>query len=127
MTPCDERPDVRRMSDASVTGPAGAAAMQGIGLVEIFAVWSLVDKVGRKWIQSVGFLGLAPVFIIMGLLHHPGLFLGLFLILSLVDQGPGQLTYVYAGEVFPTSLRATGQGFATASSRIGALVMAPFP
>ncbi len=101
-----------------------SAAMQAIGLVGIFVVWSLVDKVGRKWIQSVGFLGLGLVFIVMGLLHHPGfgLFLGLFLILSLVDQGPGQLTYVYAGEVFPTSLRATGQGFATASSRVGALL-----
>lgn len=98
--------------------------MQAIGLVGIAVVWLMVDKVGRRRLQSFGFLGLGIVFIVTGLLNHPGfgLFLTLFLILSLVDQGPGQLTYVYAGEVFPTSVRATGHGFATASSRVGALI-----
>lgn len=101
-----------------------SAAMQTIGLVGIAVVWLMVDKVGRRRLQSFGFLGLGIVFIVTGLLNHPGfgLFLTLFLILSLVDQGPGQLTYVYAGEVFPTSVRATGHGFATASSRVGALI-----
>jgi putative MFS transporter len=99
-------------------------AMQAFGLVGIAIVWLLVDKVGRKWIQSIGFLALGIVFIISGLVRHPafGLFLMLFLILSVVDQGPGQLTYVYAGEVFPTSIRASGHGFATAMSRVGALL-----
>ncbi|PSR35611.1 MAG: MFS transporter [Sulfobacillus thermosulfidooxidans] len=101
-----------------------SAAMQAIGLVGIAVVWILVDHAGRKRLQSYGFLGLGLIFILTGLLHHPGfgLFLSLFLVLSVVDQGPGQLTYVYAGEVFPTSVRATGHGFATASSRVGALI-----
>ncbi len=113
------------LSGSTLTSSVLAStALQAIGLVGIFVVWLLVDKVRRKWLQSVGFLGLGLVFIITELLHHPAfaLFLALFLILSLVDQGPGQLTYVYAGEVFPTSVRATGHGFATASSRVGALL-----
>ncbi|MCY0879545.1 MAG: MFS transporter [Firmicutes bacterium] len=101
-----------------------STALQAISLVGIFVVWILVDKVGRRRIQSLGFLGLGLIFIVTGLISHPsfGLFLGLFLVLSIVDQGPGQLTYVYAGEVFPTSVRATGHGFATACSRVGALL-----
>lgn len=81
-------------------------------------------SLGTKTTASMGFLGLGIIFIVTGLLHQPSfsLFLSLFLILSIVDQGPGQLTYVYAGEVFPTTVRATGHGVATASSRVGALL-----
>ncbi|MCI0183502.1 MFS transporter [Sulfoacidibacillus ferrooxidans] len=101
-----------------------STALQAIGLVGIAIVWLLVDRWGRKRLQVWGFLGLGIIFIVTGLLHQPSfsLFLSLFLILSIVDQGPGQLTYVYAGEVFPTTVRATGHGVATASSRVGALL-----
>ncbi|PSR22726.1 MAG: MFS transporter [Sulfobacillus acidophilus] len=99
-------------------------ALASFALVGLIIVFLIVDRVGRKWLQAIGFLGLGLVFITMGLLVHPafGLFLGLFFILTLADQGPGSLTYVYAGEVFPTSVRATGHGFATAVSRVGALL-----
>lgn len=99
-------------------------ALASFALVGLIVVFLIVDYVGRKWLQAIGFLGLGLVFIMMGILSHPafGLFLGLFFVLTLADQGPGSLTYVYAGEVFPTSVRATGHGFATAVSRVGALL-----
>ena len=115
----------KMLKGATMTSSVLASmTMQAFGLVGIALVWLLVDRIGRKWIQSVGFLMLGIVFIVTGLLKHPafGLFLLLFILLSIVDQGPGQLTYVYAGEVFPTSVRATGHGFATAASRVGALL-----
>ncbi|MDA8195102.1 MAG: MFS transporter [Thermaerobacter sp.] len=119
-------PTIFAMLKGSTMTSSVVASMviMAFALVGIAVVWLLVDRVGRKWLQSLGFLGLGVTFIITGLLHHPafGLFLTMFIIVQLVDQGPGQLTYVYAGEVFPTSVRATGHGFATASSRVGALI-----
>ncbi|MHB1952890.1 MAG: MFS transporter, partial [Sulfobacillus sp.] len=50
------------------------------------------------------------------------IFLLLFLIMYIFQQGPGQMTYVFPGEVFPTSVRATGHGFSTAFSRLGGLL-----
>ena len=50
-------------------------------------------------------------------------FFPLFLVVfAFMEGGPGQTTYIYAGEVFPTQVRATGHGLATAVSRVGALL-----
>lgn len=101
---------------------AGSLIMQLFGLVGIAVVWLLVDKLGRKWIQTIGFLLVGLVFLVMGIVPKPTfiIFMILYILYIIVTQGPGQITYVYAGEVFPTSVRASGHGFATAMSRIGA-------
>lgn len=106
---------------SSVLASMGVFAISFIGII---LVWLFVDRVGRKRLQAWGFLGLGVIFIFMGLIPRPSfpIFLGLFLLLSIVDQGPGQLTYVFPTEVFPTAVRASGHGFATASSRLGALL-----
>jgi putative MFS transporter len=114
-----------RLKGATLASSVEASlALASFALVGLIVVFLIVDRVGRKWLQAAGFLGLGLVFVTMGILVHPafGLFLGLFFVLTLADQGPGSLTYVYAGEVFPTSVRATGHGFATAVSRVGALL-----
>ena len=45
-----------------------------------------------------------------------------FLFFIFLNAASSALTAVYPLEVFPTSLRATGVGFATAMSRVGAAV-----
>ncbi len=42
--------------------------------------------------------------------------------------GPGTTDFVYPQELFPTSIRATAQGFGTSFSRIGAILsLTTFP
>lgn len=95
-----------------------------VSLVGIFLMWLLVDKVGRKSIQVVGFGFMGIVFIFMAFVTPSfDVLLPLFLLLYIFMQGgPGQTTYIYPGEIFPTSVRATGHGLATAVSRIGGLL-----
>ncbi|WP_330336264.1 MFS transporter [Streptomyces sp. NBC_00557] len=47
---------------------------------------------------------------------------GGFLFFVFLNAASSVLTAVYPLEVFPTSLRATGVGFATAMSRVGAAI-----
>jgi MFS transporter, putative metabolite transport protein len=42
----------------------------------------------------------------------------------MTNAGPNAMTYLIAGEVFPTSLRATGAGFAASFAKIGAVLTA---
>ncbi len=101
-----------------------SAMLPFVSLIAIAIMWMIVDKVGRKPIQGVGFLVMGVVFILMAFIKPTFIVLfPLFLVVyAFMEGGPGQTTYIYAGEVFPTRLRATGQGFATAVSRLGALL-----
>ncbi len=93
-------------------------------LLVAFAVAALVEPVGRKWLQVWGFFALFIVFFLMGVIAHLPFvtFFILYLIWAIANEFPGTLTYVFAGEVFPTSVRASGHGLATASSRLGAFL-----
>jgi putative MFS transporter len=93
-------------------------------LIVMFGVAALVEVFGRKWFQTWGFVALAIVFFFMGIITHLPFtaFVILYLLWAIANEIPGTLTYVFAGEVFPTSVRASGHGFATASSRFGAFL-----
>jgi MFS transporter, putative metabolite transport protein len=83
----------------------------------------LVDKIGRIWPQIIGFVGgaLALVFVVFAGDTHPEIaFFGLLFNNFVLGFGPGSTTYILASEVYPTDVRATGHGFATAFSRSGA-------
>ncbi|MGW9432361.1 MFS transporter [Streptomyces decoyicus] len=86
----------------------------------------VVDRIGRRkllippfWITAVC-LALVAVWpsstpvIVVGFLF--------FLFFIFLNAASSALTAVYPLEVFPTSLRTTGVGFATAMSRVGAVV-----
>lgn len=97
-----------------------------VGLFGIFICYQLVDRIGRKKIQWVGFLVLGIVFIALGLLPTSaqsfGVMLAFFILVLLFDQAPGITTYLFAGELFPTAVRSSGHAVATAASRIGAFL-----
>jgi putative MFS transporter len=44
----------------------------------------------------------------------------------MTNLGPSSHTYLIAGEVFPTEIRATGAGFAAAVGKVGAVAAAYF-
>ncbi len=105
----------------------------------------LVDRIGRVWPQIIGFVGggiglaivgltalQSPTKIVMhsGMMKHVAIFSTTAIVIMfagmLVSQilnsfGPGNTTYLLAAEVYPTDVRATGHGFATAFSRLGAV------
>lgn len=107
---------------------------QKMGLsVEIFALFALpgyllatftVDRLGRKPIQLFGFAAMMIFYLSLGFLFNSGLQMLQLLLLGLAyfftQFGPNSTTFIYPIELFPTNLRATGQGIAAAAGKLGA-------
>jgi MFS transporter, putative metabolite transport protein len=91
----------------------------------------LADKVGRIRLQIIGFIGCAVGLLIASLsvdftgsLKITFIFIGFMLFDFMTNLGPNAQTYLLAGEVFPTSIRGAGAGFAAAFAKIGAVATA---
>ena len=94
----------------------------GFGYLSAIA---LIDKVGRKPLQIIGFLGMAVPLLLAVVLHASSLdalvvLFGAFYILE--NLGPNTTTWIYPVELFPTRLRGTGHGIAATVGKIGAVV-----
>lgn len=112
-----------------IFGPTLASAL----LLVIAAVpgyWvavALIDREGRKPIQSIGFLAMGISFIVLALAGSYLLSiipLAFFVIYGLTfffsNYGPNTTTYVYPAELYPTQYRARGHGIASMSGKLGA-------
>lgn len=113
------------------------ASAQGAAVVDVFlilgfliAVW-LIDRVGRIRLQILGFLGMAVGLLILAAsntattgssLNLILVFIGFFVFNLMMNAGPNSTTFLLSGEVFPTSIRASGAGFAAAFAKAGAVV-----
>ncbi|MDA8311194.1 MAG: MFS transporter [Actinomycetota bacterium] len=87
----------------------------------------LMDRIGRKRIQWQGFTVMAAAFALIWLLPDGasavGVFLPLFAIsYFFVEFGPNMTTFVYPSEIFPTSVRGTGDGISAAAGKTGAFL-----
>ncbi|HKT21558.1 MAG TPA: DUF47 family protein, partial [Nitrososphaerales archaeon] len=94
----------------------------GFGYLSAIA---LVDVVGRKPLQIIGFLGMAIPLIAAAALQTDSLVVlvplfGLFYIFE--NMGPNSTTWIYPVELFPTRLRGTGHGLAATVGKVGAVV-----
>ncbi|MHB1907439.1 MAG: MFS transporter [Nitrososphaerales archaeon] len=111
------------------------ASAETTGILYIFAGFgylssiALIDVVGRKWLQIVGFFGMAIPLGAAAYIFTPGAslpILTLFIVFGsfyvLENMGPNTTTYIYPVELFPTRLRGTGHGIAATVGKIGALV-----
>jgi nitrate/nitrite transporter NarK len=81
---------------------------------------SLIDKIGRKTLLLIGAAGcascLAGVAWVFETQAHPGALLWLLVtFIAFFSVSQGAVIWVYLGEVFPTSVRAKGQGVGSAS------------
>jgi MFS family permease len=103
------------------------------GIFTLFAVpgyWiavRLIDKIGRKYIQLQGFtvmtLAFGAIAIIPNLTKNPSAFLLLFGIsYFFIEFGPNMTTFIYPSEIFPTSLRGTGEGISAGLGKLGAFI-----
>ncbi len=85
----------------------------GGGVAGHFTAGALIDRIGRKWTCS-GFYVLAAIAIVMLYQDHSleGQYFWMFL--TVYSFGAANTaTHVYASELFPTEIRATGYGWTT--------------
>jgi len=109
----------------------GAAFVDTLLLVGIFAAILLTDRLGRIPMQIIGFIGCAAGLLLASLsLDYIGttrgilLFGGFMLFNFMTNFGPNAQTYLLAGELFPTRIRGKGAGFAAAFAKMGAVLTA---
>jgi nitrate/nitrite transporter NarK len=91
----------------------------------------LTDRLGRIRLQILGFIGCAVGLLLAALSLYVGgtlsgvlLFAGFMVFSFMTNIGPNAMTYLIAGEVFPTSIRGAGAGFAASFAKIGAVLTA---
>lgn len=109
----------------------GAALIDTLLIVGIVVAVLLADRVGRIRLQILGFIGCAVGLGLAALqtqVEEPArtlfLFGGFMLFNFMTNLGPNAQTYLLAGEVFPTSIRGKGAGFAAAFAKLGAVLTA---
>jgi MFS transporter, putative metabolite transport protein len=125
---------VRSMSDliSNATEAAkGDAMITTLLIIGIAFAVILADKLGRIRLQIIGFIGCAVGLLIASLsvgltgsFQVALIFIGFMLFQFMTNLGPNAQTYLLAGEVFPTSIRGAGAGFAAAFAKIGAVATA---
>jgi MFS family permease len=114
-----------------ILGIKGSALMDVLFVFGILVAIALVDRVGRIRLQTIGFIGCAVGLCLAALSIRPGgdhnmtlLFAGFMLFYFMTNLGPNSMTYLIAGEVFPTAVRGRGAGFAASFAKIGAVLTA---
>ena len=88
------------------------------------AIW-LLDKTGRKPIQTMGFAMMALCFLLIGLVPGVTSMVAPFVILYgtsyfFTEFGPNTTTFVFPAEIFPVDVRTTGHGTSAAAGKMGA-------
>lgn len=89
---------------------------------------AVVDTVGRKPIQLMGFAMLTILFAVIGFAYDPlrksnnGLLALYVLAQFFFNFGPNATTFIVPGECFPTRYRSTSHGFSAACGKVGAII-----
>ncbi|MHB8351202.1 MAG: MFS transporter [Thermoplasmata archaeon] len=88
----------------------------------------LIDRVGRRPLQYLGFGIMAAAFLLLAFAYGPlTAVVPLFLVVYgatffFANMGPNTTTFVYPSEVYPTLHRTTGHGISSAAGKIGAVL-----
>jgi MFS transporter, PHS family, inorganic phosphate transporter len=89
---------------------------------------ALIDRVGRRPLQYIGFGVMAAAFLALSLAWGtlaavlPAFLMVYGLTFFFANLGPNTTTFVYPSELFPTPFRTTGGGIAAACGKIGAVI-----
>ncbi|RDW74175.1 inorganic phosphate transporter 1-6 cotransporter [Coleophoma crateriformis] len=85
-----------------------------------------VDTIGRKTLQTGGFVILTILFIIWGFaydkIHPKGMFAIYVFVQLFFNFGPNATTFIVPGECFPTRYRSTSHGISAGSGKIGSII-----
>lgn len=113
------------------------ASARGSAFVDLFLIAGflaavlLIERFGRIRLQIVGFLGMACGLLILSLssvlklsngFNIAMIFIGFLIFNLMMNAGPNSTTFLLSGEVFPTSIRASGAGLAAAIAKAGAIL-----
>lgn len=109
----------------------GAAFIDVLLILGIVGAVFLADRVGRIRLQVIGFIGcgLGLALAAMSQLDPSGptmlyIFGGFMIFNLMTNLGPNSMTYLLAGEVFPTAIRGKGAGLAASVAKAGAVLTA---
>lgn len=123
----------------ALLGSALFAAVAVLG--SIFCIFT-IDRWGRKFDTILGFSGMSVALIVLAFLAlripksafatgaiAPVIIIAMYVLFELTQTwGPGGTDFIFPQELFPTSIRATAQGWGTSFSRIGAILgLVAFP
>lgn len=124
-------PNLAAVIHEDMQGAKGAALIDVLLIVGIVGAIFLADKVGRIKLQVLGFLGCAAGLFLAALSSYFDgtakillVFAGFMIFNFMTNLGPNAMTYLLAGEVFPTKVRGLGAGFAASFAKIGAVLTA---
>ena len=89
----------------------------------------LIDRLGRRFIQVLGFLVMAAAYAVLwlapGITAVPVTFLLVYAVsYFFIEFGPNSTTFVYPSEVFPVTVRGIGFGISASAGKFGAAVAA---
>jgi len=106
-----------------------------VGFFGYFTAVALMDKLGRKVIQTQGFIMMALIYVVVssimivtnnkvaGFLISSNEALAIYAMsFFFIDFGPNTTTFVIPAEVYPTSYRTTGHGISAAAGKVGAAI-----
>ncbi len=96
-----------------------------ISLPGYFSAVMLVDRIGRKSLQILGFLIMSIIYFLTSfMLNEANHIVITFILFALsfyvINLGPNTTTFIIPAEIFPTRKRSTGHGISAASGKIGA-------
>ena len=99
----------------------GSAIVTTLAVVGIALSLFVVNRMGRRPLLIGSFVGMCASLaaLIVFPLHIAVLVIGLFAAFQFFEAAASGLQFVYPSELFPTDLRGTGVGIATAMSRVG--------
>ena len=99
-------------------------ATNGIAVAGVVFGTLIVDRIGRRALLIPQFWITAAAFLVLAVWHGApiAVVIGMFSIFSFLNPMASPLCAIYPAEVFPTQVRTTGTGVASAVSRIGAAV-----
>jgi len=105
---------------SQISGDQQAIVIGATNLVFCMVGMSLIDKAGRKTLLLIGAAGCAiclsgVAWVFSSQAHHGALLWLLVTYIAFFSVSQGSVIWVYLGEVFPTSVRAKGQGVGSAS------------
>lgn len=130
-----QRPDGRDVMDEIHLAAKYACFTSCCAILGFWAAIMLINRLGRRNMQLMGFLVLSAVFLFLSALSAPGQIIPniviqvcLGIIFFFLNLGPNATTYVVPAEAFPTLVRASCHGISAATGKCGALLgSAMFP
>jgi len=114
---------------SAAAGAAGATGVKAVTIPAALLTVFFIERIGRRPLQVIGFLGRAIAFGLLGVLlmasvHLPGIWVGVLLALGYFfgAGGPDKTTVIIPAESFAIPISGSGQGVSQAGGRLGGII-----